>query len=77
MIAFLTSKWGLIFVAVALTAVGLIWWTLHAEAAGAVAVLAAGLAKAAERAQAAQKARSEVDHSNAAVKADKFNRDRK
>lgn len=75
MLAFLTSKWGLIFIAVAVAIVGFVWWTLHAEAAGAAAVTAAALAKAAERVAAAQKARANVDQSPDAISRDKFNRD--
>lgn len=75
MLTFLSSKWGLIFVAVAVAIVGLVWWTLHAEAAGAAAVTAVALAKAAERVAAANKARQNVDQSPDAVKGDKFNRD--
>lgn len=74
MLAFLTSKWGLIFIVVAVALIGFVWWTLHAEAAGAAAVVAAAAAKALERAKAANEARSKVDHSKEAETNDPFNR---
>lgn len=75
LLSFATSRLGIAVLSAAAVAIFLAWWFLEAKAAGAASVTAAALAEAARRAAAAQKARSEVDHGQDAVRNDPHNRD--
>lgn len=72
----LTSKWGLIGLAIVAVGIGLIWFYYDAKAAGAAGAIATGLAESARRAAAANRARTEVKHDADSINNDRFNRDR-
>lgn len=75
MLAFLTSKWGLLLIGVLAAVVAVVWWTLHVEAAATAAAIGAAAIEAMRRVQAANRARAEVDQSPDAIKNDRWNRD--
>lgn len=73
----LTNKWVLAGLAAVAVGVALLWFYYDAKAAGAAAVIAAAATEAARRVAAANKARSEVDHGQDAIRNDPHNRDRR